>query len=515
MGIKHLFKAVFILTIFSVLTRAAGFIFRIFLSREMGAEILGVYTIALSIFGIMQTAVCSGIPLTISKKTSENIALNKNSSGKYVFSGIIVSLFLSFVVGIGLIVFKPIIFKMAYGNVIYKILLCLLPALIFDGIYSSLRGNMWGRKKFFQVSITEFIEQILRIVICVILFLIPSLFNVKALSAAISYSIAVVLASFVTFIFYLCDKQKLQSPKGVFVDLIKASSPITLVRIAGSLATPLISLLLPMRLMGVGFSESQAVAELGVVSGMVLPLLFLPGTFTGSIATALVPDLSALNVQKKEDKMFEQIKSSLMVTLVISFVFVPLFISAGREMGLVVYKNLDAGNLIAKASIIMVPISLSNMSSSVLNSLGLEVKSMRNYLVGAMFLFASIWFLPQFIGGGLSLVVGMGICSLVAFVLNLIMIKKHVKKGFKLFKPILTLLLFSLLTGFIGKFSTNLLVGHLGNFLSGTIGGVISFSLFVMLLQAFKFVDCFKVFKKFKFAVVKTFASKRSKKFVE
>jgi len=509
MGIKHLFKAVFILTIFSVLTRAGGFLFRIFLSREMGAEILGVYTIALSIFGIMQTAVSSGIPLTISKKTSENVALNKNTSGKYVFSGIIISIILSLIVILGLFIFKPIILKMAYGKTIYNVLLCLMPALLFDGIYSSVRGSMWGRKRFFQVSITEFIEQILRIIVCVVLFLIPSLTNFKAESAAISFSIAVILASIITVIFYFIDKQKFKSPKGAMFELIKTSTPITFVRIAASLATPLISLILPMRLIGAGLTEAQAVAELGIVSGMVFPLLFLPGTFTGSIATALVPDLSALNVKKEEFKMFEQIKSAFIMTIIISFAFVPLFISAGKEIGLVVYKNLQAGKLIAYSAIIMVPISLSGMSSSILNSLGLEVKSMRNYLIGAVFLFGSIWFLPKFIGGGLSLVVGMGMCSLVAFLLNLLMIKKRVNKSFNLFKPLFTLFSFSMLTGFIGKFLTNLMVGVIGDFLGAVIGGLVSLGLFAILLQAFKYIDCLKIIKKLKFTMVKTLKRKK------
>ncbi len=513
MGIKHLFKAVFILTVFSVLTRAFGFLFRIYLSREMGAEILGVYSIALSIFGIMQTAVSSGIPLTISKKTSENVALGKNNGGKYVTSGTITSLVISLVVFAGLFAFKPIIIKMAYGNTIFNILLVLMPALIFDGIYSSLRGNMWGRKRFFHVSITEFIEQILRIIVCVILFIMPSLSGLKAESAAVSYSIAVVLSSIIALVFYLCDKQKLNSPKGAFIDLTKSSTPITLVRIAGSLAAPLISLILPFRLVSAGLTEAQAVAELGIVSGMVLPLLSVPGTFTGSIATALVPDLSALNVKKQYDSMHDQIKSTFIATLVISFTFVPLFISAGREIGLVLYKNLDAGKLIAKSAIIMVPMGLANMSSAILNSLGLEVKSMRNYLLGSIFLFASLWFLPSVIGGGMSLIVGMGLFSIISFMLNLVMIKKHVHNKINILKPILTLLIFSLITGFIGKFTTNLLVLKLGDFLSAIIGGGLSLCLFAILLQAFKYIDFFKIIKKFKHSMVKTF-NKRSKKYV-
>lgn len=512
MGIKHLFKAVFILTLFSVLTRACGFIFRIYLSRELGAELLGVYSLALSVFGIMQTAVCSGIPLTISKKTSENLALNKKGSGSFVTSGILTSLLISFVVCVGVLCFRGVILKVSYGQTIYNILLLLMPALVFDGVYSSVRGNMWGRKRFFQVSITEFIEQVLRIIICVVLFLIPALSGAKAESSALSYSIAVVISGVLALIFYFVDKQKFSSPKGAFLELNKRSTPITLVRIAGSLATPLISIMLPMRLVAAGLSEAAAMAELGIVSGMVLPLLYVPGTFTGSIATALVPDLSALNVKNEHNKMHDQIKSTFVATILISFLFVPLFISCGREIGIVLYKSAEAGELLRNSAIVMVPMGLANMSSAVLNSLGLEVKSMRNYIVGAVFLFASLWFLPGLIGGGLSLIVGLGIFSIISFCLNLAMINKHVHKKINIFKPVFNLTLFSLLTGFIGLFLTNIMVNYIGDFFGAVVGGLVSLGLFVLLLSAFKYINIASLFVGFKRKIAAKFSHKAKAK---
>ena len=50
---NKLAKAVFTLTSFSVLDRVLGFIFKIYLSREMGAAALGVYQVALSFFFVL------------------------------------------------------------------------------------------------------------------------------------------------------------------------------------------------------------------------------------------------------------------------------------------------------------------------------------------------------------------------------------------------------------------------------------------------------------------------------
>ena len=47
---KKVVGAVATVTVFGVFTRLIGFLFKIYLSRVLGAEALGVYQIALSVF---------------------------------------------------------------------------------------------------------------------------------------------------------------------------------------------------------------------------------------------------------------------------------------------------------------------------------------------------------------------------------------------------------------------------------------------------------------------------------
>ena len=60
-----------IITVFNALDRALGFLFRIYLSREMGAESMGVYQVASSVFMALLTFITSGIPLVVSKSTAK------------------------------------------------------------------------------------------------------------------------------------------------------------------------------------------------------------------------------------------------------------------------------------------------------------------------------------------------------------------------------------------------------------------------------------------------------------
>ena len=68
----------FIIIFFTGLTRLFGFIFRIWLSRTIGPESLGIYQISFSIFMVLLTIISSGLPLIISRMTAKYITEKLN-----------------------------------------------------------------------------------------------------------------------------------------------------------------------------------------------------------------------------------------------------------------------------------------------------------------------------------------------------------------------------------------------------------------------------------------------------
>ena len=71
----------------------------------------------------------------------------------------------------------------------------------------------------------------------------------------------------------------------------------------------------------------------------------------------------------------------------------------------------------------MLFMGISGLSTSILNSMGLERKTLLYYVIGAAVMLACIWFLPQFIGI-YSLVVGFAVVFGLTSVLNLRLINK-------------------------------------------------------------------------------------------
>lgn len=486
---KSLFKTVFTITAFTIITRVLGFIFRIYLSRVLGTEELGIYQVSLSVFMVLLTIVASGLPLIISKLSAKYFAKKDGEKeGKLVSASLIIAAITSVILIVIVLVFKRLFSFLFTDERCYLILVAMLPAVLFSGIYNVFRGAMWGRSNYFCFCITELFEQIVRITICVVLlsFGIGSLS--PSIGAALSLSIACFLSMALSVVLYFVYGGKLRKPGGVYKEVLKSSTPITAVRFLSSLVQPIIALIIPARLIAAGYTSSQALSIYGVAIGMTMPLLFIPITIVGSLSTALIPDLSAAVESEDSSHIKNRITTSLIITMFISFLMIPLFIGAGENIGLFFFNNITSGVLLSGAAWMTLPLALTNITSSILNALGMEVKSFINYLIGSIFLFLGICLLPGVIGIR-ALIVGMGVCVSVTSLLNLIMIKRKTKIKLGILKPMLLMASFCLPSAALTFFVTSLLNGVMPLFFNLAISCSLGGAMFVLLCAIFKIIN--------------------------
>lgn len=142
-----MFKAVALITVFSVISRALGFVYKIILSRTVSTQMLGAYSIAISVFIVIITIFNSGIPLAISKITVINtVNNNKRKINGSVLAALVLSLSACFFIIASLLLGKNILTHL-FGNIdSYTLLLILIPALIASALYAPFKG-FYGAKK--------------------------------------------------------------------------------------------------------------------------------------------------------------------------------------------------------------------------------------------------------------------------------------------------------------------------------------------------------------------------------
>jgi stage V sporulation protein B len=486
--IKSLFKATVTITVFSIATRTVAFFNRIFLSRNLGAEGMGIYQVVLSVFSLLITFTSSGLPIAVSKQTARlNAANNRDGAHKTATAAAVIGVSLSLIITLFILIFKNVFSLIFADPRCMPIFTVLLPGITASAIYSAYRGGLWGQKNYFAFSVCEFIEEVLLFTICIILVSRVNAVIDGVYNAAVAITISFTASALIAVCIYFYYDGKIKNPRGFYKPIINSAAPLTGIRAASGIITSLLALIIPLRLMISGMTSSEALSEFGIASGMTLPLLFIPCTLVGSLALALMPEISGAK-NKKSKQIAASIQNALIFALMVSLAIMGIYITAGKDITVFLFHNERAGELLIYSAAVMIPMSLSHMSSAILNSLGREYKSLKNYLAGAAVMLVFVWFLPEFLGI-YAMILGFFFSFLITAALNIIAIKKDIS-NIKIFSTNLPLLLLigcaSALTCYlVNSFTKRFLPAVIALGISGTI------SVTVFLLFSAMFKICF------------------------
>ncbi len=422
-----LYSTAAVVTSLSVAERALGFLYRIVLSRLIGAEALGIYQVALSVFAVFLTLGTGGIPITVSRLISKGRAENNaQEESRAVGAGIALSLLLTVPVLLLCVSNFRLTFLFSDERCL-PVFRILLLGLVFSSLYAVMRGSFWGKKQFLAPSVMEIAEESVMVIAGILLLqrITSPLDGAKyaAWAAVISY----IFSFSVSFFYFFFRGGKIRTPKGSFKPLYQAVAPITLVRTSGTLINSAVSVLLPVMLIRAGMSKSQALADFGVMSGMVLPVLMIPATVIGSLSLVLVPELSEDYFRKNHAHIFQNLARGIKAAMLLSMFLLPFFYAFGNELGMLAFSNALAGEMIKRGCVLLLPMSVAMITTSMLNALGKEKQTFIVYFISAACLLACVFFLPA-VCGIYAYLIGMIVNFTVCCICNLFLLYKYFRK---------------------------------------------------------------------------------------
>ncbi len=495
-AMQNLYRTAAIVTVFAAFEHCLGFLYRIILSRMLGPEGLGIYQVALSVFAVFITVSSSGLPITLSRVISKHRARgSKQGVHSATTAAILISLLFS--VPITVILFalrKPftgIFSDPRCGDLFYIMLF----SLAFTSLYAIIRGSFWGNKRFFAYSLIELIEEIIMIAVGVFLLLFVSSGIADANKAAVAVLVSYLCSFAIALVYFIVKGGKLRSPRGEFLPLLKSSLPVTAMRTSSSLMNSFISVLFPARLIAAGFSSSKALAEYGVVYGMVVPVIMIPSTLISSIALVLVPELSESYYKQQKEKVSGLVEKALNTTLLVAALLIPLFVVCGEGVGIMLYSNAQSGKLIESSAPILLPMSIMMICTSLLNSMNCERHTLVFFLLGSAAMLACVFFLPGILGSG-ALLVGMACDFVIVAVCSLFLLGKKTGK-LRSGKYFLKLVLAMAPVTVVGVLLRDLLFLYLNYLPALMITGISVMLLQALALSAFRLFDFRAFFKRF------------------
>ena len=359
------------------LVRVIGFVMRIWLSRELGAMAMGLVELAGSAQMLLITPVVSGLPAAMSRMCAKADAAGQV---RVLRSGVLLSL----VVSIPLMILGYCLreaLSLWLGDIrTMPALLVYLPCIPILGVSCALNGYYYGAGKPLPPALSEILEQIVRFLLTVRLVSLLHGWPATLRSAipaagtlageAVSLLLMLLLAGRILFFCHAAG-----SRRAAMRELIALALPITGMRLVSSLMRTVQSVLIPARLQVSGLSASEALSRLGMLNGMMMPVLMLPSFVTCSLSMVAAPELTRRQAQGRPQRPL--VMRVLLATLCIGlaamagvFLLTPLFAEK-------LYRQAELLPLLRRCCVLIPVMSLCQVISALMNGLGLQNTSLR------------------------------------------------------------------------------------------------------------------------------------------
>ncbi len=479
-------KSFSIVTGFSILTRALSFIFKIWMSRALGAEVVGLYQIAMSVIMLLFT-LTAGAPTVLSRKVAEAASVGDTKrQNAYATASLIMGFMISAALtGLMFGLHSKLGFLFSDERCL-PIFLIMLPTLITSTLYASFRSWFWGRKNFLAFSSTELLDEIIKIVLSVVFAGGLVSFISGAQGVALAMTIADLLCVLVLAILYFISGGRFTKPRG-FKELITRTVPLSATRIFTSLTASLTAIVIPQMLVKSGMTIAAATAEYGRVAGMALPLIMAPVMFVSSLSVVLIPDVAELKAKDNLEAVRKKLSSAMTFAVLVSAVFFVIYLPLGRQIGTMFFNDAHAGELVSHCAAMLFPISLAQVTTPMLNSLGKERATFIISALGTLITIPCVFLLPS-VTGVYAMAIASALCFTLISILNIIVLRKEVGK-FVDVKKFLKTLGFSIPLALLGFFSSNLLSKVAGNVVTTVVLIVFLVFFLFIFISAFDIAD--------------------------
>lgn len=312
-------KSTLILIIGGFFTKLLGLIIKIVLTRTIGTEGIGLYSMIMPTFTLLNSIAQLGLPTALNVL----IASKKFNTKNLIFTSILISLTIDFIIFIILFLFGNYFsINILNEERLYFGLRAISFVLPFITISNCLRSYFFAKERMWPHVITNVIEDIIKLIIIIIG--IP-LFISKGFEYVVAFiilsNILCELSSIIIFIFLIpnfkCEKNELKLKKENIKSLLRIALPTTGSRLIGSIGYFFEPIIITYVLLKIGYSNNFIVNEYGIINGYVMQLVLLPSFFTGAISQALIPIVSKNYANKNYEAIKRKIKQAIFFSLLI------------------------------------------------------------------------------------------------------------------------------------------------------------------------------------------------------
>lgn len=381
-------KQTLLITGLNGVIRAMGFLLRILMARLLGAEIMGIAELASGVHMLAITPLTSGLPMAISRLTAKETAEQKSMP---LQAGLRLVRRAALVLVPVFLLLSPLLARLTGDVRVLPSLWFSAPCVLILGYSAAYNGYCYGTKQSWLPAVSELAEQTLRLLFT--LLLLPLLGSLTAAWLAAVPVASTVLAEAAGLLLVVCMARLPRSAHGSAAawqkPILHLAVPSTITRVVGTLLRSVTSILIPLRLAASGLPGSEATAQLGMLNGMVLPLMMLPCIFTGALNMVMAPRLAQSEENARQCKRI--LLRLLAAGLLVALVCTGLLVLAAPFVSVVIYRLPELITLFKAASPLCFLCAAENLSVGCITALGLQKQTLWGALAASLTSLVLTW----------------------------------------------------------------------------------------------------------------------------
>ncbi len=380
---KRLLYNTLLLTAASFLMQGIGLAFQAYLTRRIGAAGVGLFILTMSVNSFAATVAITGVRFATMRIVSQEMGFGRGEGAlRSVRQSLVYAAAFGTMAALLLYVGAEAVGSRLIGDsrtaMPLRRLAVSLPfmsmATVFTGYFTAV-GKVW------IASLKGFLEQLIRMgVSAALLRAVPQGDVEAACLAVVTGGVAGEIGSFVIAgAIYSLESRPLagmgKAPDDLWQRLFSIALPLGMAAYARTALNAAKNLLTPRALEKGG--AAGAMADYGMIQGMVFPIITFPSALISSLAELLIPEVTALQARGRGATLSRQADRIFTACAVFSVGAAGVIFRFAPQLGYYIYKSEEAGRFIALFALLVPIMYLDMITDSLLKGLGEQVYSMR------------------------------------------------------------------------------------------------------------------------------------------
>ena len=341
------------LTVFSVLSQVLGFVYRVCLSRLVGAQVMGLYQLVMPVYSVLMSVTAIGLTAAGSNLTSRYLALDNVRAVRQTVRSC-TTLFLCLmlpVAAVTALLYDPISVYLLGDARTQLGLVLLLPCVALTGVENIHKHFFYGAGEVRPPAVVELLEQLIRagaVLGLLVLFLPQN--PERTVGLIVAGMILCEIFSAVTLLLLFRRRMGRMGLRGegerrgrLYRRVAVMALPVGATALLGNLMGAVNAALIPQKLVAGGMLRSRAMEEFGVLCGMTMPMLSLPTVFLGALNLVMMPRVARSCALGRMERVRGDLRRTMETVTLVILPCMALMTVVGPELGLVLFGEAETG----------------------------------------------------------------------------------------------------------------------------------------------------------------------------